>query len=119
MAGFYVARPFFYQIEHVYALTDLAVTRGGAGSLYELASLGLPAIVIPKSNLPGDHQVMNARAMARCGGAVVVYEEAALDGGPDRRAGGRPNPGRDDRVAAGRSGQAGRDGGAQSCVQPG
>jgi UDP-N-acetylglucosamine--N-acetylmuramyl-(pentapeptide) pyrophosphoryl-undecaprenol N-acetylglucosamine transferase len=81
IAGFYVARPFFYQIEHVYSLTDLAVTRGGAGSLYELASLGLPAIVIPKSNLPGDHQVMNARAMARCGGAVVVYEEAALDAG--------------------------------------
>lgn len=81
IAGFYVARPFFYQIEHVYSLTDLAVARGGAGSLYELASLGLPAIVIPKSNLPGDHQVMNARAMARCGGAVVVYEEAMLDAG--------------------------------------
>ncbi len=81
IAGFYVSRPFFYQIENVYALTDLAVTRGGAGSLYELASLGLPAVVIPKSNLPGDHQVMNARAMARCGGAVVVYEEAVLTAG--------------------------------------
>ncbi len=81
IAGFYVSRPFFYQIEQVYSLTDLAVTRGGAGSLYELASLGLPAILIPKSNLPGDHQVMNARAMARCGGAVVVYEEAALTAG--------------------------------------
>lgn len=81
IAGFYVSRPFFYQIEHVYALTDLVVARGGAGSLYELASLGLPAIVIPKSNLPGDHQVMNARAMARCGGAVVIYEEAVLEGG--------------------------------------
>ena len=81
IAGFYVSRPFFYQIEHVYALTDLAVTRGGAGSLYELASLGLPAIVIPKSNLPGEHQVMNARSMARCGGAVVVYEEATLANG--------------------------------------
>jgi UDP-N-acetylglucosamine--N-acetylmuramyl-(pentapeptide) pyrophosphoryl-undecaprenol N-acetylglucosamine transferase len=81
MAGFYVARPFFYQIEQVYSLADLAVTRGGAGSLYELASLGLPAIVIPKSNLPGDHQVMNARAMARCGGAVVVYEDAMLAAG--------------------------------------
>jgi len=79
--GFYVNRPFFYQIENVYALSDLAVTRGGAGSLYELASLCLPAIVIPKSNLPGDHQVMNARAMARCGGAVVVYEEATITAG--------------------------------------
>jgi UDP-N-acetylglucosamine--N-acetylmuramyl-(pentapeptide) pyrophosphoryl-undecaprenol N-acetylglucosamine transferase len=81
IAGFYVSRPFFYQIENVYAVADLAVTRGGAGSLYELASLGLPAVIVPKSNLPGDHQVMNARAMARCGGAVVIYEEAALTAG--------------------------------------
>jgi len=78
IASFYVSRPFFYQIENVYALADLVVARGGAGSLYELASLGLPAIVIPKANLPGDHQVMNARAMARCGGALVIYEETML-----------------------------------------
>ena len=76
--SFYVSRPFFHQIENVYALSDLVVARGGAGSLYEIASLGLPAIVIPKSNLPGDHQVMNARAMARCGGAFVIYEGVSL-----------------------------------------
>jgi UDP-N-acetylglucosamine--N-acetylmuramyl-(pentapeptide) pyrophosphoryl-undecaprenol N-acetylglucosamine transferase len=79
---FYAARPFFYQIENVYAMTDLVVARAGAGSLYEMASLGLPAIVVPKANLPGDHQVMNARAMARCGGATVLYEETLIaDGG--------------------------------------
>jgi UDP-N-acetylglucosamine--N-acetylmuramyl-(pentapeptide) pyrophosphoryl-undecaprenol N-acetylglucosamine transferase len=78
IASFYVSRPFFYQIENVYAIADLVVARGGAGSLYEIASLRLPAIVIPKSNLPGDHQVMNARAMARCGGAVVIYEGVSL-----------------------------------------
>jgi UDP-N-acetylglucosamine--N-acetylmuramyl-(pentapeptide) pyrophosphoryl-undecaprenol N-acetylglucosamine transferase len=78
---FYVSRPFFYQIEHVYAIADLVVSRAGAGSLYELASLGLPAIVVPKANLPGDHQVMNARAMARCGGAVVLYEETTATAG--------------------------------------
>ncbi|HEY3382467.1 MAG TPA: UDP-N-acetylglucosamine--N-acetylmuramyl-(pentapeptide) pyrophosphoryl-undecaprenol N-acetylglucosamine transferase [Vicinamibacterales bacterium] len=81
IATFYVSRPFFYQIENIYAVADLVVARAGAGSLYELASLGLPAIVIPKANLPGDHQVMNARAMARCGGALVIYEEAALVNG--------------------------------------
>jgi UDP-N-acetylglucosamine--N-acetylmuramyl-(pentapeptide) pyrophosphoryl-undecaprenol N-acetylglucosamine transferase len=77
---FYVARPFFYQIENVYAVADLVVARAGAGTLYELASLGLPAIIIPKANLPGDHQVMNARALARCGGATVVYEETTVSG---------------------------------------
>ena len=95
--SFYVSRPFFYQIENVYALADLVVARGGAGSLYEIASLGLPAIVIPKSNLPGDHQVMNARAMARCGGAVVIYEGVSAGRRADRRAGGRPRARRRDR----------------------
>jgi len=78
IAEFYVSRSYFYQIERVYAVADLVVARGGAGSLYELASIGLPAIIIPKANLPGDHQVMNARAMARCGGARVLYEETVL-----------------------------------------
>jgi UDP-N-acetylglucosamine--N-acetylmuramyl-(pentapeptide) pyrophosphoryl-undecaprenol N-acetylglucosamine transferase len=81
IAGLYVSRPYFYQIEHLYALADLVVARAGAGSLYEIASLGLPAIVIPKANLPGDHQVMNARAIARGGGARVIYEETLAAGG--------------------------------------
>jgi UDP-N-acetylglucosamine--N-acetylmuramyl-(pentapeptide) pyrophosphoryl-undecaprenol N-acetylglucosamine transferase len=78
---FYVTRPFFHDIERVYAVTGLAVVRGGAGTLNELASLGLPAIVVPKVNLPGEHQVMNARALERAGGAVVLYEETRLENG--------------------------------------
>ena len=37
--------------------------------------MGLPALIIPKSNLPGDHQVMNARSMERAGGAEILYEQ--------------------------------------------
>ena len=79
--SFYVSRPYFHEIERVYALSDLVVVRAGAGTLNEIASLGLPAIVIPKANLPGEHQVMNARALARTGGAVVLYEETRERGG--------------------------------------
>ena len=79
--GFYVARPFFHDIEKVYALTDLVVVRAGAGTLNEVAALGLPAIVVPKINLPGEHQVMNARALAAAGGAAVLYEETRNEGG--------------------------------------
>jgi UDP-N-acetylglucosamine--N-acetylmuramyl-(pentapeptide) pyrophosphoryl-undecaprenol N-acetylglucosamine transferase len=75
---FYVRRPYFHDIEHVYGVSDLAVVRAGAGTLSEVAALGLPAIVVPKINLSGEHQVMNARALARCGGAVVLYEETRL-----------------------------------------
>ena len=78
---FYVSRPFFHDIEHVYALTDLVVVRGGAGTLSEVAALGLPAIVVPKINLPGEHQVMNARALAAAGGASVLYEETRNEDG--------------------------------------
>jgi UDP-N-acetylglucosamine--N-acetylmuramyl-(pentapeptide) pyrophosphoryl-undecaprenol N-acetylglucosamine transferase len=78
IATFYVSRPYFHGIEHVYALTDLAVVRAGAGTLCEIAALGIPSVAVPKVNLPGEHQVMNARALARCGGAVVLYEETRL-----------------------------------------
>jgi UDP-N-acetylglucosamine--N-acetylmuramyl-(pentapeptide) pyrophosphoryl-undecaprenol N-acetylglucosamine transferase len=78
---FYVARPFFHDIEKVYALSDLVVVRAGAGTLNEVAALGLPAVIVPKIDLPGEHQVMNARALAAAGGAVVLYEETRNDDG--------------------------------------
>jgi UDP-N-acetylglucosamine--N-acetylmuramyl-(pentapeptide) pyrophosphoryl-undecaprenol N-acetylglucosamine transferase len=79
--SFYAYRTFFHDIELLYALSDLVVARGGAGSLNEISAMGLPAIIIPKSNLPGDHQVMNARSMERAGGAEILYEQIApVDG---------------------------------------
>ena len=79
--GFYAYRAFFHDIELYYALSDLVVARGGAGSLNEISAMGLPALIIPKSNLPGDHQVMNARSMERAGGAEILYEQIApVDG---------------------------------------
>lgn len=78
---FYAYRTFFHDIHHLYALSDLVVARAGAGSLNEISAMGLPALIIPKSNLPGDHQVMNARSMERAGGAEVLYEQIApVDG---------------------------------------
>jgi UDP-N-acetylglucosamine--N-acetylmuramyl-(pentapeptide) pyrophosphoryl-undecaprenol N-acetylglucosamine transferase len=78
---FYVARPFFHEIEKIYALADLVVVRAGAGTLNEVAALGLPAVIVPKINLPGEHQVMNARALAAAGGARVLYEETRNEDG--------------------------------------
>ena len=75
--GFYKYRAFFHNIELFYVLSDLVVARGGAGTLNEISALGLPALIIPKSNLPGDHQVMNARSMERAGGAEILYEQIA------------------------------------------
>jgi len=73
--SFYIWRPFFYDIQNLYSVSDLVVARGGAGSLNEISAMGLPVIIIPKASLPGDHQVMNARSMERAGCAEVLYEQ--------------------------------------------
>lgn len=78
---FYQYREFFHEIENLYAISSLVVARGGAGSLNEISAMGLPALIIPKPNLPGDHQVMNARSMERAGGAEILYEQIASENG--------------------------------------
>jgi UDP-N-acetylglucosamine--N-acetylmuramyl-(pentapeptide) pyrophosphoryl-undecaprenol N-acetylglucosamine transferase len=81
MESFYVWRPYFYDIQNLYSVSDLVIARGGAGSLNEISAMGLPAIIIPKSILPGGHQVLNARAMERAGCAEVLYEQMSRSDG--------------------------------------
>ncbi len=82
--GRLLVKEYFDQIAEVYDVSDLVVSRSGAGTIQELTAKGLPAILVPKIDLPGDHQVLNAREIERAGGARVLYEE--VDGG--RRANG-------------------------------
>ncbi len=79
--GFYYRQDYFHNIADVYAVSDLIVCRSGAGSLNEISSLGKPALLIPKANLPGDHQVMNARAMKHGGAAEVIFEDTVVEEG--------------------------------------
>lgn len=62
-------------IDRYYAAADIAVCRAGAGTLTELALCGIPAVIIPKANLPGDHQVRNAREMEKKEAIALVYEK--------------------------------------------
>ena len=73
--NFYTYRPFFYDIDNIYAVSDLVIARAGSGSLNEISAMGLPALIIPKSNLPGNHQVMNARSMEKAGAVDILYEQ--------------------------------------------
>jgi UDP-N-acetylglucosamine--N-acetylmuramyl-(pentapeptide) pyrophosphoryl-undecaprenol N-acetylglucosamine transferase len=50
---------------------DLVVARAG-GSVFEIASHGRPAILIPYPHATADHQTTNARWMADAGAAVVI-----------------------------------------------
>ncbi len=78
---FYFKQDYFHNIADVYSISDLIVCRSGAGSLNEISSLGKPAILVPKANLPGDHQVMNARAMRHSGSAEILFEDTVVEEG--------------------------------------
>lgn len=52
--------PFFEKMEDIYRRADMAVTRAGANTLFELAMFKIPAIVIPYP-YAGGHQAANAR----------------------------------------------------------
>ncbi len=78
---FYYRQDYFHNIADVYSISDLIVCRSGAGSLNEISRMGKPAFLIPKANLPGDHQVMNARAMKHSGATEVVFEDTIVEEG--------------------------------------
>ena len=52
--------------------SDLVVSRAGATSISEITSLGIPSILVPLPNSPGNHQEENARFFEKNGSAVVI-----------------------------------------------
>lgn len=61
------------------ALADFAVTRAGAGTLWELAANGLPALFIPYPYASEDHQYHNARFLADKGLGFVARQPEVSD----------------------------------------
>jgi putative peptidoglycan lipid II flippase len=81
--GKLIVREYFDNIDEIYSISDLIVSRAGAGTLKELTTVGIPSILIPKIDLPGDHQILNALEVQKIGGARIVYEEVIREN--DRR----------------------------------
>jgi len=52
---------------------DVMIGRSG-GWVAELAAAGVPAVLVPLPNAPGDHQTGNARAMEKAGAAVMLAD---------------------------------------------
>jgi UDP-N-acetylglucosamine--N-acetylmuramyl-(pentapeptide) pyrophosphoryl-undecaprenol N-acetylglucosamine transferase len=66
-------------MERVYASAAVAVCRAGAITVAELASVGLPAVLVPLPHAPADHQTKNARSLVDAGAGVLVADDE-LDG---------------------------------------
>ena len=57
-----------------YAAADIIISRAGAGSLFEIATLGKPAIIIPITNSSSDHQLENALEFSKFGASMIEEE---------------------------------------------
>lgn len=68
------------QMMDLYCAADLFVTRAGAGTIAELATVGVPAIVVPWPGAAENHQLDNARVLSDVGAAVLI-EQAHLNAG--------------------------------------
>ncbi len=66
--------PYLYNMGDVLASADLAVCRGGAITVSELAALGIPSILVPSPYVAENHQEHNARALEQKGAAVVILQ---------------------------------------------
>lgn len=59
----------------VYAAADFVLCRAGATSVAEIALTGTPAVFVPLPGAPGDHQTLNARALADRDGGIIIADD--------------------------------------------
>lgn len=59
------------EMELAYSAADLVIARSGAGTLTELATFGLPSILLPFPAAAGNHQWHNARVFEHAGAACI------------------------------------------------
>lgn len=62
-------------LKDAYAAADLIISRAGSGSLFEIAALGKPSILIPLPESAQNHQAVNAFLLLEKGGCQILAEE--------------------------------------------
>ncbi|QCX79206.1 UDP-N-acetylglucosamine--N-acetylmuramyl-(pentapeptide) pyrophosphoryl-undecaprenol N-acetylglucosamine transferase [Streptomyces sp. YIM 121038] len=66
------AVPYLDRMDLAYAAADLVVCRAGSATVAELASTGVPAVLVPYPHAPGDHQTHNARVLSDAGAGLLL-----------------------------------------------
>jgi len=76
----YRSRPFFAQeYAHILRAADVVICRAGAGTLWELAALAKPAILVPLGSGSSRGDQMRNAAIFEEAGAAVIIEESMLE----------------------------------------
>ncbi|MBM3257944.1 MAG: undecaprenyldiphospho-muramoylpentapeptide beta-N-acetylglucosaminyltransferase [Candidatus Nealsonbacteria bacterium] len=62
------------ELRRAYAVADLIISRAGAGSIFEIAAVAKPSILIPLPEAAQNHQLKNAYAYQESGSCLVIEE---------------------------------------------
>jgi len=63
---------FIQEMNEVYSLADIIISRAGAISISELCCIGKPCILVPSPNVAEDHQTRNAAELVRKNAVVLI-----------------------------------------------
>ena len=69
--------PYMEELPGLLKVSDVVISRAGAGSLSEILSLGIPSLIIPSPNVANNHQYYNAKELADKD-CVILLEEKDL-----------------------------------------
>jgi UDP-N-acetylglucosamine--N-acetylmuramyl-(pentapeptide) pyrophosphoryl-undecaprenol N-acetylglucosamine transferase len=69
--------PFIEDVAAAIASADVIVARAGAVTIAEITAIGRAAVLVPFPHAADDHQLKNARALARTGAAVCMAQRDA------------------------------------------
>lgn len=68
------------ELKDIYAITNLVVSRSGANSLYELALMQKPSVLVPLKSAAHNHQQINAEYFEEKEAAVILRKPSQLVG---------------------------------------
>ncbi len=63
------------ELKHAYKACDFIISRAGSGSIFEIAAVGKPSILIPLPSSANGHQSKNAYQYAATGAAIIIEQE--------------------------------------------
>jgi len=63
-------------LKHIYSITNVVVGRAGANSLYELALMRKPNILIPLKTSAHNHQQLNAEYFEKMGASIILRDKS-------------------------------------------
>ncbi len=67
--------PFIDDMALAYQAADFIICRSGAGTIFELAAVGKPALLVPFPYAANDHQRLNAEAAVGAGAAWILLDQ--------------------------------------------